>query len=135
MGLGPSLRWLAEEAAWDEHVELSIDVPEEDLRLPDAVELALYRIAQEALNNARKHSRATRIELTLAYSGDRVKLRVADNGVGFSVAPHDELLSEGKFGLIGVMERARLIRGNARIESTLGGGTVVTVEVPIPPLD
>jgi signal transduction histidine kinase len=134
MGLGPSLRWLAEEAAWDEHVELSVDVHDGDLKLPDNVELALYRIAQESLNNAKKHSRATRIELTLTFTGDRAKLRIADNGVGFSITPHDKLLNEGKFGLIGMMERARLIGGNAHIESTVGKGTVVTVEVPVPPL-
>ncbi len=132
MGLGPSLKWLAEEVATEENAELSLNFPDEDLKLPDAVELAMYRIAQEALNNARKHSQATRIELALTFSDDRVKLRVADNGVGFPVAPQDKLLSEGKFGLIGIMERARLIRGTARIESASGKGTVVTVEVPVP---
>jgi signal transduction histidine kinase len=131
MGLGASLKWLVEEAAWDEHVKVIVNIPEEDLRMPDNVELALYRIAQEALNNARKYSRASKIELSLDFTGEKVKLRIADDGVGFSIAPQDKLLSEGKFGLVGMMERARLITGDARIESHVGKGTVVTVEVPV----
>jgi signal transduction histidine kinase len=131
MGLGPSLRWLAEELSEEQGIEVSVDVQDQGKRLSEVQELNVFRIAQEALNNVRKHSKANRATLHLVVAEGKVQLRVEDNGVGFVVPVQDELANAGKFGLIGIRERARLAGGMARIESTAGKGTVITVEMPV----
>jgi len=131
MGLGPALRWLAEELSEEQGLEVSVDVQDQGKRLSEAQELNVFRIAQEALNNVRKHSQATKAVLRLIVTEEKVQLQVEDNGVGFAVPTQDDLVNAGKFGLIGIRERARLAGGTARIESTPGKGTVVTVEMPV----
>ncbi len=98
--------------------------------LPPRVEEHLYHIAQEALRNAVKHSRAQRITVSLAVKPECVDLSVADDGRGFdpqSVAADDRR----SFGLIGLRERARLLNGSLDILSKPGEGTRVQVRVPI----
>ncbi|MGB7537024.1 MAG: sensor histidine kinase, partial [Anaerolineales bacterium] len=75
------------------------------------IELALYRILQEALTNVRKHARASRAEVTLDYRESSVRLEVQDNGVGFSRVEEDE----EKFGLRGIRERVELLKGRMEI--------------------
>ena len=98
--------------------------------LPLRVEEHLYHIAQEALRNAIKHSRAQRITVSLAVEPECVELCVADDGRGFdpqSLAADDRR----SFGLIGLRERARLLNGSLDISSKPGEGTQVRVRVPI----
>lgn len=94
--------------------------------LPD-LEVALYRVAQEALANAEKHAKASRVGLTLSYSDDVVLLAVVDDGVGFR--PGDRGEGTG-FGLDGMRQRVRRVAGTLSIESTPGGGTAVNAQVP-----
>jgi two-component system sensor histidine kinase UhpB len=91
---------------------------------PDA-QVVVYRVAQEALMNASRHSGASRIEVSLEPRDSRVRLRVSDNGSGFAFA------EEGKgLGLDGMRERALLVGGALEIDSRPGKGTTVTLEVP-----
>lgn len=131
MGFETSLKWLASELAQRQGIDISVDVYGEVKRLDPNTELTLYRVAQEALQNAKKYSQATKIRLRLAFIGGNVHLTIYDNGVGFSVPEHEKLASKKKFGLIGMAERARLVGGSLRIKSSDGNGTVVFVEVPI----
>ncbi len=96
-------------------------------RLPSVLENAVYRMAQEALNNACGHSRSERIELTLRQEGGKLHLEVRDWGVGFD----PQAVPEDHFGLEGIRERARLLGGELRIESEPGKGTVVKITLPI----
>jgi two-component system sensor histidine kinase UhpB len=94
--------------------------------LPADVQVVIYRVAQEALVNAARHSRATRIEVTLENHGATVSLLVNDNGSGFAFA------EEGKgLGLSGMRERALLVGGRVEIDSRPGKGTMVKLEVPM----
>ncbi|MCP4425379.1 MAG: sensor histidine kinase [Chloroflexi bacterium] len=87
--------------------------------------LTLYRMAQEALTNARKHARASRIDLALDYGNpQQVKLTVQDNGVGTAVIDHDG------FGLIGMRERVQLLGGSLTIETEPGKGFLLETVVP-----
>lgn len=99
--------------------------------LPDDMEHNLLRIAQEAVTNASKHARASRIEVTLERTTKTVSLKIADNGCGFQV---DDAFAGmgGHFGLIGIRERAERIGGEFRLQSEPGGGTEVEVTVPLP---
>jgi signal transduction histidine kinase len=99
-------------------------------RLSRDVELSLYRIAQEALNNAVKHSGAIRADLEISFGGSAIQMRVSDNGTGFPVPNSPtEFASRGHFGLLGVHERADLIGAKLEIESALGKGTRLTVHL------
>lgn len=100
-------------------------------RLAEDAELSLYRISQEALQNAKKHSLATKIQMILAFQGDKVYLTIQDNGIGFSLPAQDKLAIHKKFGLIGMTERARIVGGSLRIESSEGNGTAIFAEVPV----
>jgi PAS domain S-box-containing protein len=95
-----------------------------NILLPSEVKIALYRIAQEALNNVAKHSRANAARVELEYRQDRVLLRVSDNGTGFekSALPHN------CFGVRIMRERASAAGADLQIDSNIGLGTTVTVE-------
>lgn len=100
-----------------------------DGRLPPEVELALYRVAQEALTNVRRHARASQAEVHLRWIGDSIVLEVADNGVGFDPA-HPRLETDG-LGLAGMRERMALIGGDLVVQSAPGRGTVVVARVDL----
>jgi signal transduction histidine kinase len=95
-------------------------------RLPDDVETALYRIAQEALTNAIRHARASRISVLLQRRARGAVLVVTDDGVGFCP---EEVAAKGRLGLIGMRERAEAVGGWVAIKTGPGEGTTVTVEV------
>jgi two-component system NarL family sensor kinase len=96
--------------------------------LPAAVEVGLYRIAQEALQNALHHATAARVLLRLETTPDGIRLIIEDDGQGFAVG---DTAGSSRFGLVGMRERARLLGGTFQLESSPGAGTRVTVEVPL----
>jgi len=98
--------------------------------LPPAVEVGLYRIAQEALQNALRHAAAARVELRLEILADRVRLTVQDDGRGFAIAAASPGAA-GRFGLVGMRERVRLLGGDFEVESAPGAGTRITAEAPL----
>jgi two-component system NarL family sensor kinase len=103
-------------------------------RLPARVEEALYRIAQEALVNVRRHAQASTVRIELRQIGDAVQLIVADNGRGFDIE-HASASEAGEhahgFGLIGMQERAHLLNGRMQISSCPGAGAQVEVTIPL----
>lgn len=129
LGLTASLKWLVRETTEELRIEANVDIKDGRKRLNEVEELNLFRIAQEALNNIKKHAQATRVELSLEFPKSKFGLRIADNGVGFSMPPQYQLAREEKFGLIGMTERARLIGGTIQFESVVGNGTVITAEM------
>jgi PAS domain S-box-containing protein len=98
---------------------------------PPETRALLYRLAQEALTNARKHARADKVEVHLEERGDGVALRVTDNGTGF--APDRQPERPGHLGLVAMRERAEVFGGWCRIDSAPGEGTTVHVWVPAMP--
>jgi two-component system NarL family sensor kinase len=99
--------------------------------LPAAVEVGLYRIAQEALQNALRHSGASRVAIALEMLDDRVRLIVRDDGRGFVPGAAAQEPAADRFGLLGMRERARLLGGHFEVESSPGAGTRITAEVPL----
>lgn len=98
---------------------------------PDNVRMALYRIAQEAVANARKHAEARRLTITLDSMGDSVILLVTDDGRGFA-AEHADAPTPGHVGLSGMREQAAMVGGELTIRSAPGRGTKVEARVPVP---
>lgn len=127
LGLIPALRETALQYSQD-GLRVSIDAPEELPPLPAAVEVAAYRIAQEALTNVTRHAGATVVELDLEEDASGAELRVRDDGGGFE--PGVAQADSGGLGLVGMAERARLVGGDLDVRSAPGGGTTVTLRVP-----
>ncbi|MBU0491574.1 MAG: sensor histidine kinase [Chloroflexi bacterium] len=126
-GLVAALRSRLESVEARASVEAFLEAPAE-VNLPPAIEEALYRIAQEALNNALKHARATTVRVTLSVGGDSAYLAVRDNGAGFD--PTAEHIAG--LGLTNMRERAADLDGALRIESLPDQGTLVWVRLPLP---
>lgn len=96
-------------------------------RLAPPLETAIFRVVQEGLSNARRHSGANEVRIGLHQQGDRVRVEIEDNGVGFD----PETVRAGCFGLEGLRERARLFGGSAAIDSAPGRGSRLVVEFPL----
>ena len=94
--------------------------------MPPRTEETLNRITQEALTNIRKHSQSKKVRIELGRQGDRVHLEIRDWGVGFTPTNG----SAKGHGLRGMAQRARIAGGECKIDSTLGAGTQVVVDLP-----
>ena len=130
LGLLPALVWLADESSTLFGIDTDVKTVGAPRRLPAEPELVLFRIAQEALSNVKKHSKATRAMLKVEFARERVKLEVTDNGRGFEVpATFADLAGMAKLGLMGMQERARLLHGTFSVTSETGKGTTVAAEV------
>jgi len=110
-------------------VPVEVSSTGEVVPLHPEIEVALLRIAQEALANVAKHAGATRARLTLSYMGDVVTLDIRDDGVGF-VPPTSTAPRGLGFGLSGMRQRANRVAGTLSIESEPGGGTAISARVP-----
>ena len=108
------------------HVDFVHDVSFQ--RLAPPLESAIFRIAQEALNNIRRHSRAEKACISLTCRDGHLRLEITDDGVGFL----PEEIGDENFGLQGIRQRARLLGGSTTITSVHGRGTCVAVEFPLP---
>lgn len=125
LGLEVALRQLATDMEARSGLAIELDLQPVSPRLPQAAEIALYRIAQEALTNALRHSGATSTRITLGGDAARIALSIRDNGQGF-----DETQVSNGLGLLGMKERAGMLNGELRLTSTPGAGTEIYVEVP-----
>ncbi|HEY3359001.1 MAG TPA: ATP-binding protein [Polyangia bacterium] len=136
LGLRTAIRECAERL---EERGLSVTVREvgEERRLPGEVETALFRVAQEAIQNISRHADASDVDVLVEYTGDRVVIEVVDDGRGFDPAGAggsvDRDMTGRGLGLLGMRERIELCDGQITIESTPGQGTRVRAWVPVPP--
>lgn len=124
LGLLNSLSSLASELTARAGVRVQRGFPPGLPQLSGEAELVVYRVAQEALTNVARHAKASEVELGLTRRGDRIVLRVADNGIGHGVFP------EGA-GIQGMRERAQMAGGALHLHHREGGGTVVELELPV----
>jgi signal transduction histidine kinase len=133
LGLAPALEMLARDLELDGQLAIHFEKQGAPQRLAPEHEMALYRIVQEALNNAWQHSGGSNIWLTVRFETERVTITVRDNGKGFAVPQHAADLSASgvqHFGLMGMYERASLIGAHLQVTSELGSGTTVVVTMP-----
>ena len=129
-GLVAAVRAHVKSALAESPLELSFEAAEVDHFLTPDARLAVYRIVQEAVSNIIRHAKSTRISITLIEQDGVVRLDIADDGVGFDPERAEPIEGRG-LGLLGLMERAAIIGGVARVESSPGEGTRVSVRIPI----
>ncbi len=131
LGFTKAIRACADKAAHASGFSLAVNLAEVEGLLPDAFEVNLFRIVQEALNNVLKHARASAVKVTLSMERARIRLLVEDNGCGFdlsrlpSAAP-----GQRGIGLREIAERAKIMGGRADIQSRPDHGTRLIVDVP-----
>ena len=128
LGLASALQWYVDEASRNAGIECDLQIGEGLERLSPDLEIALYRLVQESVNNIVKHSKAKRIELTLDRTEQGLRLGVADDGVGIGDLERAKRLSHG---LAGMMHRVRSVQGTFDVRSAPGEGTRIEVFVPL----
>lgn len=124
LGLVPALHWQARETSRRTGIDVHVTAAEEDLQLSDDHRTTIYRVVQEALQNAARHSGAREVEIVVQRHSGLLRIIVRDNGIGFDPATTRGL------GLLGMQERISLLGGVFQIESASGQGTVLRMEIP-----
>ena len=131
LGLPAALRWLAQRDGRPEGLAIVV-AAEEIGRLPSLIEVACFRVVQEALTNALRHASARTIEIRMRLDGDAVVIEVRDDGVGFDIRTAWQRASAGEsLGLASMRERIALVGGRFDLESAPGQGTSVRARVPV----
>jgi signal transduction histidine kinase len=132
LGLVAALEMLSQETSQSTGIPVDFRCQGEERRLSPEVELALYRIAQEALSNVTRHAQASQAGVDLRFENQVITLEVSDNGQGFEVprSPAD-FAPSGHFGLLGLYERAELIGARLEIRSAPGKGASIRVNMPV----
>jgi len=130
LGLTTALEMLARETGQAAGIPVEFSLQGEERRLPSEVELAMYRIAQEALSNVARHAQASYASLGIDFLPQKVTLQIIDDGLGFEMPRSPaEFAHGGHFGLLGLYERADLIGANLQIDTTPDQGTRLTLTV------
>lgn len=133
LGLMPALRWYVDRQGKRGGLATRVDSDSlTGVRLAGAVETAAFRIVQEALTNAIRHAGAKSVDIRLRIEGERLLIKIKDDGCGFDAEHKFRGASHGEsFGLLGLQERASLLGGNAKIESSPGEGSTVSAWLPL----
>ncbi|WP_309246653.1 PAS domain-containing sensor histidine kinase [Ramlibacter montanisoli] len=127
LGFVPAIEWVAQNFTQRTGIPCELQV-DESLELEEPFATGVFRIVQESLVNVGKHARATKVEVEVKASGDDLLLRVQDDGIGFRPnAPR----KPQSLGLVGLRERAMLMRGDVKVESAPGTGTVIEARIPV----
>ena len=132
--LADSLRRLGDRTLEATGIPVSVNITGETQETPQELQVTLLRAAQEALANARRHAKATRIDLTLSYAEDLLLLDVQDDGVGFDPSSCASN-GDGGFGLRSMRERVAAFGGELLVESEPGAGTTLAIQLPLQSLD
>jgi two-component system sensor histidine kinase DegS len=132
MELIPALTNYLKSYGTQSHITAKFSVKGDEKILFPRTKIFLFRIIQEALSNVHKHAKADRVSIQLDIDLERLRVTITDNGVGFDM---ETVLRDPEkwdhFGIKGILERARLVGGEGRVESKKGQGTKIIVEVPL----
>jgi signal transduction histidine kinase len=134
LGLGAALQSYTRDWSARAGVAVVLNLDQQLGRLPEALELSIFRLVQEGLSNVRKHAHATEVRVELRHTSPRtLMIAIADNGCGL---PHGfdlaALAAEGHYGLLGISERVALLEGRLSVQNQPGGGVLLQVALPHP---
>jgi len=128
LGLAAALRWYAEEQSTQAGIEPHLDIDASLGRLPPDVEIACFRLAEEAIDNAVRHARASHLDLTLERTAKGLHMTVSDDGAGIADVQGALRMSRG---LAGMSHRARSLGGTLELHSPSGKGTRLEISIPL----
>jgi signal transduction histidine kinase/ligand-binding sensor domain-containing protein len=131
IGLTKAVEAVVSKASAATGIAFEFDIDEIDDVFPKEREINFYRIVQECVNNVIKHSQATQASVTVRRAASELRLVIRDNGIGFTPVETTVEGAQRGFGLIGITERAQLLRGTAKVQSAPGQGTTITIEIPL----
>ncbi|MGZ4113021.1 MAG: sensor histidine kinase, partial [Tumebacillaceae bacterium] len=131
LGLVPTLRRYLADFQEKNKILTELKVFGREKRFNSALEVAVFRCMQEALNNICKHAQATSANVKLELTEKQISVHIDDNGIGFSVEAALASRDGGHFGLIGMQERVQLLDGRVEIKSVPRQGTRVLISLPI----
>jgi signal transduction histidine kinase len=131
LGLLPAIEGLLADLE-ESGIQCQMEVSGRRRRLASDVELALFRIVQEALSNVKRHAEAQQVVVAVEFEEEKLIVAVCDKGLGFEMpARVGDLALLGRFGFVGMHERAQLLQGTLVVQAEPGRGTTVMVEVPM----
>lgn len=132
LGLNTVLASLCKTVAKEGHLNYQLNLPDYNIKLSKDVELCIYRVVQEALNNIIKHSKATRFAVNLNAANDSILLGISDDGIGFkpSILLNDKYISDG-LGIVNMQDRIERLNGIFHIDSSIDKGTLILAEFPL----
>jgi signal transduction histidine kinase len=132
LGVIPAIRRLLLESTERMGINSDFRPMGEEKRLSPRIEVGIFRITQAALWNIERHAQATEVSMAISLTRDEAKLDISDNGIGFEVPPIvSSLYASGKFGILGMHERAESIGGKLEVQSIPHKGTTISLSVPI----
>jgi signal transduction histidine kinase len=128
LGIAVALEWQAEEFRKRAQIECEFTSKPKDIVLDPDLSTAVFRIFQEALTNAARHSNASKVKAVLTKETDKIVLIIKDNGKGIT---ENQITDPKAFGIIGMRERAHFLGGEVRVNGAPGKGTSITVSIPL----
>lgn len=132
LGLVPAVEWLANRMSNNVSIKTECQIDGKVKRLPPDMELALFRIVQEALNNIAKHAQASTVLINVTFRSDKLAISLRDNGKGFyPPLTIPDASKKGQLGIMGMKERSQLFQGKLELYSLPGKGCTVIVEMPL----
>jgi len=127
-GIKAAIHELTDDFRQRSNIACEVSLPDEDIAIGHKLEITIYRMLQEILNNVVKHAQASQVDVILDVDEDQVALTVRDNGIGM---PPERQDSPSTYGLRGLQERAAFLGGGVSISAGRSGGTVVSVQLPL----
>ncbi len=132
LGLAAAIEWQVNEFRRRSGIACDLFMSEKEFAIDDARATSLFRIVQESLSNVIRHADASRVMIELSRNGDRLAMKITDNGIG--IYP-ERRKKTNSFGLVGVEERVLALDGEFLIDSAPGQGTVLTILIPLKTVD
>jgi two-component system, NarL family, sensor histidine kinase DegS len=129
LGLLSAIRWLVNVFQEESGINTCLEIEGEDNRITAKHSINIFRIIQEALNNIKQHSKATKVNIKVQIAENRIMVSIQDNGQGFSPPVRNgELTARGKLGLIGMQQRVQFLNGTFHLQSEIDKGTRIYFE-------
>lgn len=132
LGLVATLKGLCQSCREQSGIEAQLRVIGKEVSMDAYRETAVFRIVQEALHNVEKHAKAKQVQVVMEYRPKTLQVLIQDDGIGFSL---DEKISDECFGLLGMRERANILKGDLRVQSEPGAGTQLFLKIPLEETD
>ena len=131
MGLSPSIIELCNSLSKESGINISANITGKIVKLPGSTETSLYRISQEAINNVIKHAKATECSINIEFSSNKIKMIIADDGIGFNKKNYINNSKNKSLGLFNMKNRVENLNGIFKVNSQPGQGTIIFIEIPI----